>query len=75
MADQLDTSRKTPKSWNGKKSRLRSKQLIRSKRYAEAIELGHQLIERFPGTKQAETITELMPRLEQLLAKENAVTE
>jgi len=58
-----------------KENEVQIQQLIRAKRYAEAIALGDQMIERFPGTKQAETMTELRPRLEEMLAKEQAVVE
>ncbi len=50
----------------------RIQELIRGKRFSEAIELGEDLMERFPLSKQAETLEELLPKLRELAVRQEA---
>jgi hypothetical protein len=50
----------------------RISELIRARRFREAIQLSEQLLEQFPASRQAETITKLLPRIRQLAAEEEA---
>ncbi|HEV7299958.1 MAG TPA: hypothetical protein VGN72_11385 [Tepidisphaeraceae bacterium] len=47
----------------------RIQELIRSKRFTDAVELSEELIARFPGSPQADKLRDLLPRL-----REHAVT-
>jgi len=75
IAPQLPTLQENAEIMERKEMEGQIQQLMRSKRYADAIELGDQLVAKYPGSKQAETMAELRPRLEEAVAKEQAVTE
>jgi hypothetical protein len=45
-------------------------ELIRARRFREAIDLSEELLGRFPASRQAETITKLLPRVRELAAEE-----
>lgn len=40
--------------------------MIRRKRYVQAVTLAREIVERFPGTKAAADLKHQMPRLEEL---------
>jgi outer membrane protein assembly factor BamD (BamD/ComL family) len=50
----------------------RISELIRARRFREAIGLSEELLRQFPTSRQAETITKLLPRIRQLAAEEEA---
>lgn len=48
---------------------MRIQELIRGQRLTEAIELGEDLIERYPTSPQADSLRQLLPKLRELVAQ------
>lgn len=46
--------------------------LVRSKRFIEAIELAENLLDRFPGSPQADSLEQLLPKLRDLAVRDDA---
>ena len=49
----------------------RIQQLIKSRRFDEAIQLGEELIKRFPNSPQSDAMEELLPKLRERAVKQN----
>jgi hypothetical protein len=50
----------------------RIQELIRARRYRDAIELAHRLISQFPDSPQGRELEDLLPKLRELRAKQDA---
>jgi tetratricopeptide (TPR) repeat protein len=63
VRDQLDTLRENAEVQERKETEQQIQQLIRSRRYEEAIPLAEEFLVKYPTAKQAATIQELLPKL------------
>jgi hypothetical protein len=51
---------------------VRIQELIKGRRYAEAVDLSEDLVRRFPQSSQAATLTNILPKLRERAAQEGA---
>jgi hypothetical protein len=45
---------------------MRIQQLVRGRRFAEAVELAEDVMKRYPGSPQAQSLDEMLPKLRDL---------
>lgn len=67
LAEQLDTLRQNAEIEERQELEVRMETLIKSRRFAEAIELGEEIQRRYPHSPQAEVLETMLPRLRQML--------
>jgi hypothetical protein len=62
---QLNTIRQNAQIEERQEQERRIEELIRGKQFSEAIDLAEDLLRRFPGSPQAETLKNLLPKMRQ----------
>jgi hypothetical protein len=63
---QLKTIRENAEIEERQEQERRIQEMIRNKQFFEAIELAEELLQRFPGSPQAETLQKLLPKMKEL---------
>jgi hypothetical protein len=71
---QLKTIRENAEIEERQEQERRIQELIRNKQFFEAIELAEELLQRFPGSPQAETLQKLLPKMRELAIGDVAET-
>jgi hypothetical protein len=66
IRNQLKTIRENAEIEERQEQERRIQELVRSKQFAEAIELAEDLLHRFPNSPQAETLQRLLPKMREL---------
>jgi outer membrane protein assembly factor BamD (BamD/ComL family) len=72
MRKQIKTIQENAEIEERQEQEARIGELIRARRFREAIALSEELLRQFPTSRQAETITKLLPRIQQLAAAEES---
>ncbi|MGH7213867.1 MAG: hypothetical protein ACREIT_03795 [Tepidisphaeraceae bacterium] len=74
IRQQLDTLRENADVQERKEHEAKVQQLVRSRRFADAVTEAEELVRRFPDSRQAETMNELLPRLREMAEQAEAGT-
>jgi len=74
IRDQIDVIHENAEIQQRQEQEKRIEELIRARRLSEAIELAEDLIERYPGSPQAQTLEQMLPKLRERAIREEIGT-
>jgi hypothetical protein len=70
IRSQVETIQANAEIEERQESEAKIQELVRAKRFAEAIELAEDLLDRFPLSPQAESLEEMLPKMRDLFQKQ-----